>query len=104
VFSIGVGSPCNNQTGITYVAYCFAAIPGYSAFGSYTGNGSTDGPFVFLGFRPAVLVLKKSGNVDNWFIIDSTRDPYNYTIKRIAPNLSNAENGGEAESTYWHRL
>jgi hypothetical protein len=55
---------------------------------------------VFLGFRPAVLVLKKSSDVDNWFIIDSTRDPYNYTIKRIAPNLSNAENGGEAEATY----
>jgi hypothetical protein len=99
VFSIGTNVQCNRSTG-TYVAYCFAAIPGYSAFGSYTGNGSTDGPFVFLGFRPAVLVLKKSSDVDNWFIIDSTRDPYNYTIKRIAPNLSNAENGGEAEATY----
>jgi hypothetical protein len=99
VFTTSLGSS-NNQNGITYVAYCFAEVEGFSKFGSYTGNGSTDGPFVFLGFRPAVLVLKKSSDVDNWFIIDSTRDPYNYTIKRIAPNLSNAENGGEAEATY----
>jgi hypothetical protein len=96
VFTVNVNRTNNG----TMVAYCFAEVEGFSKFGSYTGNGSTDGPFVFLGFRPAVLVLKKSSGVDNWFIIDSTRDPYNYTIKRIAPNLSNAENGGEAEATY----
>jgi hypothetical protein len=51
-----------NQSGQTYVAYCFAAVPGYSAFGSYTGNGSTDGPFVFTNFRPRFIMFKKTNS------------------------------------------
>jgi hypothetical protein len=58
------------------VAYVFAAIPGYSAFGSYTGNGSADGPFVYTGFRPA-FVLVKSTSTGNWVLLDSARDTYN---------------------------
>jgi hypothetical protein len=52
-----------------YVAYCFAAIPGYSAFGSYTGNGSADGPFVYTGFRPAFILLQKHHRVHWVFLI-----------------------------------
>ena len=82
----------SNQSGVTYVAYCFAAIPGYSAFGSYTGNGSSDGPFVFLGFRPR-FVLVKGTAVSSWYIWDSSRGAYNVINETLYPNLSNAEGG-----------
>jgi hypothetical protein len=60
------------------IAFCFTPIAGYSAFGSYTGNGSTDGPFVYLGFRPAFILFKRySGTGNDWRITDSTRSTYN---------------------------
>jgi hypothetical protein len=81
--------------GLTYVAYCFAPVAGYSAFGSYTGNGSTsgDGPFVHLGFRPRFLMVKCSNNGTNtdWVIIDSARDTYNISGLGLRANLSSAE-------------
>ena len=58
VFSIGVDASTND--GNPMVAYCWAAIPGYSAFGGYTGNGSTDGPFVYTGFRPRWIMIKRT--------------------------------------------
>ena len=63
----------------TGVAYCFAEIKGYSKFGTYTGNASTDGPFVNTGFRPAVMISKRidSGSTDDWEIVDSVRNTYN---------------------------
>jgi hypothetical protein len=90
VFSIATDGN-NNGSGNSIVAYCFAAIPGYSAFGSYTGNGSTDGPFQFLGFRPAFVLGKDSSSTNNWFIFDSVRDTYNVAGKILRPNLSDAE-------------
>jgi hypothetical protein len=90
VFTTSLGAS-NNQNGITYVAYCFAAIQGYSAFGSYTGNGSADGPFVYTGFRPAFVLGKDSSSTNNWFIFDSVRDTYNVAGKILRPNLSDAE-------------
>ena len=75
----------------TYVAYCFAAVPGYSAFGSYTGNGSTDGPFVFTGFLPRFVLTKRSDSTGPWQILDSSRDTYNSSIKALFPNTSGAE-------------
>jgi len=84
-----------NGSGSTYVAYCFAAVAGYSAFGSYTGNGSTDGPFIFTGFRPRwVLVKESSAAGNNWVIYDTARDTYNECSKILYPNLSNAEFDG----------
>jgi hypothetical protein len=67
------------NSGDSMVAYCFAAIPGFSAFGSYTGNGLADGPFVYTGFRPAFLMVKRSssGAATNWIILDTSRDIYN---------------------------
>ena len=59
VFSVGDGSIAVNGSGSGMVAYCFAPIAGYSAFGSYTGNGSTDGPFVYTGFRPRFVLVTK---------------------------------------------
>ena len=74
------------------LAYCFAAIAGYSAFGSYTGNGSTDGPFVYTGFKPAYVLLKSSTEAaTNWEVYDNKRSGYNNANDRLYPNLSNAE-------------
>jgi hypothetical protein len=74
----GLGTNDMNTSTATYVAYCFAEVAGYSKFGSYTGNGSTDGPFVHLGFRPAMMIIKLSTpGVDDWVIMDVARSPYN---------------------------
>lgn len=90
VFSLGTNTSVNNSAS-TYVAYVFAAVAGYSAFGSYTGNGSADGPFVFLGFRPRFIFIKSSSRVEDWHIMDTSRSTYNKIDADLYPNLSNAE-------------
>jgi len=74
----------------TWVAYCFQEVDGFSKFGSYTGNGSTDGPFVYCGFRPAFVMIKPT-TANHWRIQDGARDNYNPSDKELFPNLSNAE-------------
>jgi hypothetical protein len=74
-----------------HVAYCFAQVAGYSAFGSYTGNGSTDGPFIFTGFRPRYVMTRRSDAIESWRIGDSARSPYNAVELELFANLSNAE-------------
>jgi hypothetical protein len=80
-------------SGNKFVAYCFAPVAGYSAFGSYTGNGSADGPFVFTNFRPAFVLIKNSSNTGgvSWQIKDNERIGYNPSNTTLYPNLSNAE-------------
>jgi hypothetical protein len=90
VFTIGNAGGVNTSSA-TYVAYCFSPVAGYSAFGSYTGNGSTDGPFVFTGIRPAYLLIKRTDTTDQWTIFDNTRSPSNVAGKILYANLSNAE-------------
>ena len=80
-----------NSSGNTFVAYCFAEVAGYSKFGSYTGNGSTDGPFVFTGMRPAYLMVKRTDTTSNWVVMDTARDTYNAAGLLLRPNLSDAE-------------
>jgi hypothetical protein len=77
--------------GITNVAYCFSEIAGYSKFGSYTGNGSADGPFVFTGFRPKYVLVKASSTTGGWNVVDATRSPSNIVDDVLFPNLSDAE-------------
>nr|BAR24710.1 lectin domain containing protein [uncultured Mediterranean phage uvMED] len=86
------GTPTNyyNNTG-EMVAYCFAPVEGYSAMGSYTGNGSADGPFVFTGMRPAFILIKRSSATENWMIIDTARDTYNVGGTHLMPNNSLTE-------------
>ena len=101
VFSIngvdGVGGESAN-----YVAYCFHSVEGYSKIGgSYTGNGSTDGTFVFTGFRPAFIMSKKTSGTGNWEMFDTTRDPINYSGKYILANSSDAE-GDTGTNTAGH--
>jgi hypothetical protein len=76
--------------GGSYVAYCFAEVAGYSSIGSYTGNGSTDGPYIHLGFRASWIMVKSTG-ASNWFIWDTSRNPYNATTTPLFPNSSSAE-------------
>jgi hypothetical protein len=80
-----------NATSNNYVAYCFAPVAGYSAFGSFTGNQSTDGPFVYLGFRPRWVLIKASSAVTDWWIWDTARNTYNVMNAVLYPDLSNAE-------------
>jgi hypothetical protein len=94
VFGIGDSDGVNASAG-TYVAYCFAAVAGYSAFGSYTGNGSADGPFVYLGFRPRFVMFKDATAAGGyWEIHDTSRSTYNATTARLWPNVSSAEATG----------
>jgi hypothetical protein len=80
-----------NVNGSNYVAYLFSEVAGYSRFGSYTGNGSADGPFVFCGFRPRFILFKKTSATDDWVIYDTARDEYNVASKNLYPNGSFAE-------------
>jgi len=90
VFYVNGGN--NNISSATYVAYCWTPIAGYSAFGSYTGNGSTDGPFVYLGFRPRWIMIKRSDTSGyGWFIYDTSRSTYNPEILNLNANDSAAE-------------
>jgi len=96
--AIWTGTPSSTTFGIgswhtadRQIAYCWAEITGYSKFGSYTGNGSADGPFVYLGFRPKFILFKVSSTTNGWVIYDTVRDTYNYMGSQLYPNLSNAE-------------
>jgi hypothetical protein len=91
VFSVGINTTSNTVTA-TYVAYCFAPIEGYSAFGSYTGNGSADGPFVYCGFRPAfVMAHAYSGSANQWLMTDDARNPDNVVNRNLNANEPPAE-------------
>lgn len=90
VFSIGTYDYVN-YSGSNYVAYCFAEVAGYSKFGSYTGNGSTDGPFVYCGFRPRYVLIKRTDSTSDWTVWDTARNTYNTMNLALYPNLSNAE-------------
>jgi len=91
VFSLGTISALNGS-GATVVAYCWSEIAGFSKFGSYTGNGSTDGVFNYLGFKPKFIMIKRtSGGTGSWAMYDTSRDTYNVSSKEIAANESASE-------------
>jgi hypothetical protein len=78
--------------GTTCVAYCWAEIAGFSKFGSYTGNGSADGPFVYTGFRPKFIMLKRTDTAgESWRILDTSRSQYNALREMLLPDTSGAE-------------
>jgi hypothetical protein len=89
--TIGNDISVNQSASYTYVMYCFAAVAGYSAFGSYTGNGSTDGPFVYTGFRPAYVLIKYSSGTADWIVLDENRPGYNVIGGNLYPSASSAE-------------
>jgi hypothetical protein len=81
----------NNQSGETTIAYCFAEIEGFSKFGSYTGNASADGPFVWCGFRPRYVLIKRTDSTSEWFIWDTARSTFNEMTTYLSARSSNAE-------------
>ena len=108
VFSIGTTDGLNKASAV-HVAYCFAEVEGYSSFGGYTGNGSTDGAFVYTGFSPSFIMYKVTSTTDSWEMYDTQRRTINPYGTQLKANLSNAEtddtridilsNGFKARST-----
>jgi hypothetical protein len=91
-----------NVTGTAGRSYCFWAwnsVEGYSKFGKYTGNGSTDGPFIYLGFKPAVFIVKNTQTASQWTILDNKRNTFNPVGQTLRLNATNAEYDG-LSSTY----
>ena len=84
-----------NGNGDTYISYVFADVQGYSKFGSYTGNGNADGPFIYTGFKPAFVMIKKTTGTNGWWgIQDNKRDIDNVVDKTLYANVSDAEYSG----------
>jgi hypothetical protein len=90
VFSVGTNHK-TNASSEDYIAYCFAEKKGYSKFGSYTGNGSSDGAFVYTGFKPAMLITKRTDSTSDWRIWDNKRDTFNLVDGILYPSASNGE-------------
>ena len=98
VFSVGANVR-SNRLNSNYIAYCFTEVENYSKFGVYTGNGSSDGPFVYCGFKPAWLLMKNTGTA-NWLLLDVARGQYynpigykNSTKESLYANSNVAESG-----------
>jgi hypothetical protein len=98
VFSIGTDAVCNSS-GQNFIAYCFAEKQGYSKFGSYTGNGSTDGTFIYTGFKPAFVLLKRTDSAGSYYIYDNKRDSFNVMTKNLFPNTNDAEDDNSNNNT-----
>ena len=96
VLNIGFWGGVNANTN-NYIAYCFHSVEGFSKFGSYVGNGSTNGPFVYTGFKPAFVMIKRTDASDAttaWEIIDNERSGYNVANDLLYANLTDAEYSG----------
>ena len=95
VFTLGTNAQ-GNANGGTYIAYVFAPVEGFSAFGSYVGNGNADGPMVNLGFQPSFIMLKDSDNAQGWAMYDTKRGPFNPVAASgqiLFANLSSGSSG-----------
>ena len=91
MFSVGTNAAVNANND-TYIAYCFSEIEGFSKFGSYTGNGSADGPFVYCGFRPRWVMIKSAiGTAQEWGMQDAARSTSNQCNLQLRANASTAE-------------
>jgi hypothetical protein len=99
VFTVGDNNSINDS-GDNYVAYVFAPIQGYSKFGSYTGNGNADGAFVYTGFKPAWLMIKRIDSANHWLMFDIKRDINNVGEKWLRADTNDAASTG----IYWDGL
>ena len=90
VFSLGTGNQ-TNRSGDSYIAYLWSEKQGFSKFGGYTGNGNADGPFIYTGFRPAMVIIKWVSGSNRWVISDNKRDIDNPVIGELNPDASTAE-------------
>jgi hypothetical protein len=99
VFSIGQAGVTYWDLNATMVAYCFSEVAGYSKMGSYTGNGSGDGPFVYCGFKPKFIIWKNAGpSANGWVIEDTSRSPINAVFDTLQPDSAGAEGANPVNS------
>ena len=99
LFTVG-NDPQTNGNGNDMIAYCFAEKKGFSKFGSYTGNGSTDGSFIFTGFKPAFVLAKRTNAVESWVMFDNKRDPHNVVGHVLHPNNNTVESDQTSGTLY----
>ena len=90
VFTVGDADAVNKNT-YTYVTYLWRSVQGFSKIGKYKGTGNANGTFIYTGFRPAWVFIKKTSGSDNWILVDNKRDGYNGSVEPIYINLANAE-------------
>ena len=90
VFSLGTDGGVN-QASTAYVAYVFRSVQGFCKFGTFLANSNVDGPFVYLGFRPALVIVKCASDVNDWAALDDKRSPFNPVDDSVYPNTSAAE-------------
>ena len=91
VFSVGTSGSLNGDS-VTYIAYLFADVQGFSKFGSYTGNGNADGAFIYTGFRPAMIIFKQTNaGGEKWYLFDNKRNPFNLADELLFPSANLAE-------------
>jgi hypothetical protein len=90
LFTVGTNGDTNSSGGM--IAYCFSDIKGFSKYGTYEGNGNSDGPFIYTGFKPAFVITKRADTGgDNWHVLDSKRDVNNPAAQVLQPNNNAAE-------------
>jgi hypothetical protein len=99
VFTVGSGQDVNLNSE-DFIAYCFHSVDGFSKVGSYTGNGSSDGTFVYTGFRPAFVMLKVTNTSNRWVILDNERPNYNPPTTELNPDSYAAEFGTTANMDF----
>ena len=99
-FTLGNDPWTNWSTTQNMIAYCFAPVEGYSAFGSYEGLGTTGGAFVYLGFRPALLIVKDIDGTWDWYMYDTARNTYNVVNNVLKPSSINIEEGHATNNTF----
>jgi len=99
VFSLGTNIGYNKSSD-NYISYIFAEKQGFSKFGSYTGNGNADAPFIYTGFKPAMVILKETTTSGQWYIFDNKRNTFNLMTGALFPDLGNAETTDNAIDFY----
>ena len=90
-FTVGGANTKNNSSSDNFVSYCFTSIKGFSKMGGYTGNGSSDGTFIYTGFKPAWVMFKRTNGTNDWLIFDNKRDPHNLTGNVLYANQNGPE-------------
>ena len=90
VFSLGNSSEVNGS-GTTMIGYCFSEVKGYSKISHFIGNGSTDGSYIYCGFKPAWVMIKRTDGANSWVIYDNKREGYNVDNDALQVNGNNAE-------------
>ena len=94
VFTVGSNNSHNGSSD-AMLAYCFHSVKGYSKMGSYTGNGNADGTFIYTGFKPAWLMIKRTDTVNSWIIQDNKRDPFNVVTLNLNANAYGGNNNNQ---------